>query len=332
MKVFVSWSGENSREIAEKLVRSLNDIFAEDKEFETFISAENIEGGKAWFEVIRDKLKECDRAIICCTPENVDAPWINFEAGASIMNFEKEGQVIPYLIGFEATDKKSPLSNLHAIKHSSEGFKKLVQDLAKYVKTKYSKKTLVSLIEHSYRENFDNRTIKAIIRGYNEKRIFSTKDIYPEVPKMVKKRSVFLSSPMASLNDDEYEKFHTQMLLVQAAIKKECKSRQVFYPGQNIEKSERFEGKQKAIDKNFIKLKECEYLVVIYPEMLTSSVLVEVGYALALSKKIIIFVKNKEDLPYILQEADKSINNVNLYTYTEVEDIRIKRNGPSFLN
>lgn len=37
------------------------------------------------------------------------------------MNFEKEGQVIPYLVGFNATDKKSPLSNLHAIQHSSAG-------------------------------------------------------------------------------------------------------------------------------------------------------------------------------------------------------------------
>lgn len=125
MKIFISWSGENSQKIAKQLAKALKDIFSDNAEFETFISAENIEGGKAWFEAIRKELKVCDRAIICCTPENVNAPWINFEAGASLMNFEREGQVIPYLVGFSATDKKSPLSNLHAIQHSEEGFQNL---------------------------------------------------------------------------------------------------------------------------------------------------------------------------------------------------------------
>ena len=333
MKVFISWSGENSQKIAKKLAKALKDIFSDNSEFETFISAENIEGGKAWFEAIRKELKVCDRAIICCTPENVDTSWINFEAGASLMNFEREGQVIPYLVGFDAIDKKSPLSNLHAIQHSSEGFKKLVRDLDKHIQSKYTSKALISVAEHCYRENFDCRTMKSIIKGYNEKKVITAKNIYPEIPKMVKRKSVFLSSPMASLEDDEYEQFQDQMLRVQATIKKECKSKEVFYPGQNIEKVERFEGKQKAINKNFARLKECEYLLVIYPEALTSSVLVEIGYAMALSKKIIVFVRDRNNLPYILQEADKSIGNINMYTYTDVSEIidKIKSNGPSFL-
>lgn len=249
------------------------------------------------------------------------------------MNFEREGQVIPYLVGFSATDKKSPLSNLHAIQHSEEGFQKLVQDLDKHMQSKYNSKTLVSVAEHCYRENFECKPMKAIVKGYDEKKVISSKDIYPETPKMVRRKSVFLSSPMASLEDDEYEQFQNQMCRIQATIKRECKSKQVFYPGQNIERVERFEGKQKAINKNFVKLKECEYLVVIYPEALTSSVLVEIGYAMALSKKIIVFVRERDNLPYILQEADKSIGNINVYTYTDVQEIidRIVSNGPSFL-
>jgi hypothetical protein len=53
---------------------------------------------------------------------------------------------------------------------------------------------------------------------------------------------------------------------------------------------------------------------------------------IALSKKIKIFTKDKNALPYILKEADKALDNLKIYIYREYSDITkiICRNGRDF--
>ena len=79
MKVFVSWSGELSKEIAEVLKKWIPCII---QSVEVFYSPEDIEKGDNWDATISSELSECNYGIICLTPENTMAPWINFEAGA----------------------------------------------------------------------------------------------------------------------------------------------------------------------------------------------------------------------------------------------------------
>ena len=61
------------------------------------------------------------------------------------------------------------------------------------------------------------------------------------------------------------------------------------------------------------RLQECEYVLCIYPQKLASSVLVELGYAIALRRKCIVVTKNRKDLPYILKEADRRVNYFKVY-------------------
>lgn len=334
MKVFLSWSGENSKSVAKALKRALISVFEEVDKFEVFLSEETILSGADWFAEIKKELKKSDCSIICCTPENYKAPWINFEAGAGLMDFE-EKHVIPYLVGIQSLENKLPLSNLHCINHSKAGFKKLVCDINEIEKvSNLKKKQLEDCAGVAFDRFLSEKSIKKIVKLYDTKEVIKVDDIYPNDFKMYRKKNVFISSPMASIEDPtEYQKFQKDMKQIQNALKISCKVKNVYYPGENIEGKERFEGKKKAINNNFHKLKECEYLLVVYPKALVTSVLVEIGYAIALSKKIIVFVKNKNDLPYILKEADKSINNLHLYTYNDMKDIlyQIESNGTSFL-
>lgn len=45
------------------------------------------------------------------------------------------------------------------------------------MQSKYNSKTLVSVAEHCYRENFECKPMKAIVKGYDEKKVISSKDI-----------------------------------------------------------------------------------------------------------------------------------------------------------
>lgn len=52
-----------------------------------------------------------------------------------------------------------------------------------------------------------------------------------------------------------------------------------------------------------------------------SSVLVEIGYAIALMKKTIIFVKQISDLPFMLEKANLRNTNIKTYTYKDNSEL-----------
>lgn len=108
--VFLSWSGPRSRKMAEVLHGFLRRVIQSARPFH---SDKDIESGAFWDEVIRTHLKTVKFAIICCTPENISAPWLNYEAGALAEGLD--GCTAPLLLGARPEALKvSPLSRLQA--------------------------------------------------------------------------------------------------------------------------------------------------------------------------------------------------------------------------
>ena len=48
---------------------------------DVFVS-DDIDKGATWFESIEDRLEKADAGIVCLTAENLNSPWMHFEAGA----------------------------------------------------------------------------------------------------------------------------------------------------------------------------------------------------------------------------------------------------------
>lgn len=78
MKLFLSWSGPASHKIAETFREWLPLIL---QHVEPYISSE-INKGARWTSDIALELQSSNFGLIFVTPENRDAPWIMFEAGA----------------------------------------------------------------------------------------------------------------------------------------------------------------------------------------------------------------------------------------------------------
>lgn len=95
MKIFISWSGNRSKAVAHALRQWLPDVI---QSIKPWVSAEDIDAGARWSQIVADQLAETKFGIICVTPENQTAPWILFEAGALAKTVEKT-YVCPYLIG-----------------------------------------------------------------------------------------------------------------------------------------------------------------------------------------------------------------------------------------
>ena len=79
MKVFISWSGETSKGLAEALREWLPAVI---QAVNPYFSPDDVSKGSRWSSEISKELEDSAIGIICLTKENLEAPWIMFEAGA----------------------------------------------------------------------------------------------------------------------------------------------------------------------------------------------------------------------------------------------------------
>ena len=127
MKVFISWSGILSRRAAETLREWLPNVL---QAVEPWMSAEDIEKGARWSSEVATELSSTKAGILCVTPDNLEAPWLNFEAGALSKTLEKTF-VSPYLINLRPSDLKGPLVQFQATEANKLDTRRLVGTLNK---------------------------------------------------------------------------------------------------------------------------------------------------------------------------------------------------------
>src|SRR5262245_52493556 len=79
MKVFISWSGDRSRQLAEALKWWLRAVI---QRLEPWLSTEDLQKGTKWGGLLSAALETTDVGIVCVTRENCSSAWLLFEAGA----------------------------------------------------------------------------------------------------------------------------------------------------------------------------------------------------------------------------------------------------------
>lgn len=110
MRVFISWSGKQSQQIALALKEWLPSVI---QALDPWVSSADIDKGEGWFSSIADSLVHSNgMGIFCLTPDNVQAPWMAFEAGALAVH--DRGRVATFLHGVRADGIKPPLGLFQA--------------------------------------------------------------------------------------------------------------------------------------------------------------------------------------------------------------------------
>ena len=138
MDVFISWSGESGKVIAEALHDWMGKIF---HKMTFWYAGRNIHAGAAWLPELLKQLKKSRVGILCLTPENMTAPWLIFEAGA-IWKSLKLSRVVPYCYDLNPDDLDEPLKYLQGVRADKAGTFKLVKSLNEIYEQKYTEKQL----------------------------------------------------------------------------------------------------------------------------------------------------------------------------------------------
>jgi hypothetical protein len=192
MKVFISWSGERSKIIAEAvnwlLPRIINTI-------DPWVSSEGIDPGSRWSPEIASQLERTDFGIICLTNDNLDSPWIHFEAGA-LSKFIDKAFVIPLLFENKIKDVTGPLSQFQAKTMTKANIKSIIYKIYDVSRTNKEISFNVAIIDEAldkYWGEFENRisSIPKIVNSeINERK---DEDVLGEILEIVRTlRNVYL--------------------------------------------------------------------------------------------------------------------------------------------
>ena len=125
MNIFISWSGQLSKQIGEVFKDWMPTVI---QCIKPYFTPSDIEKGAKWENEISKKLSECNVGIIILTKENLKSQWIMFEAGALSNKLDKS-KVCPILIGLDNPDLTGPLSTFQTTKFNQDDIKQLMSNI-----------------------------------------------------------------------------------------------------------------------------------------------------------------------------------------------------------
>lgn len=121
-RVFISWSGNLSKQIGEAIKKWLPVTL---QFVEPYFSPDDIDKGTRWEESIGRELRDSDVGITCLTRESKERPWLLFEAGALFKGLSKS-RVCTVLFDLKEAEVKFPLAMFQHTRFEKEDFKKLI--------------------------------------------------------------------------------------------------------------------------------------------------------------------------------------------------------------
>jgi TIR domain len=123
--VFISWSGDRSKQVAAALRDWLGDVI---QGVTLWMSDQDIKSGSRWLAEIGSTLERARFGVICLTPENTEAPWLLFEAGALARSLD-ESRVCPYVYGMDKSSVQLPIGQFHSEHADRQGTRALLASI-----------------------------------------------------------------------------------------------------------------------------------------------------------------------------------------------------------
>lgn len=131
------------------------------------------------------------------------------------------------------------------------------------------------------------------------------------------KSKVFLSTPISGFqNKSQYIAYRENVLLLISVLKKNY---EVYCELQEILDIESYDTPQDSLRKDFNAIERADIFILLHPMRMQSSSLVELGFACALGKKLVI-VGAQNDLPYLINGlVESDYNSIIIYS-SEIND------------
>ncbi len=152
MKIFISWSGNRSKAVAETITNWLKCVI---QASDPWISTRDIDRGALWFSEINNNLKDVSIGIVCLTQENKNKPWILFETGALAKGLTTN-RVCTFLIDLNPEDLQDPLSQFNHTVPTKESIWELVKTINRCLDDNSLNRDTLQQVFDTYWPQFEN--------------------------------------------------------------------------------------------------------------------------------------------------------------------------------
>ncbi|MEM7668832.1 MAG: toll/interleukin-1 receptor domain-containing protein [Pseudomonadota bacterium] len=262
---------------------------------EVFASSDikDLPGGTPWRDALLRQLAESDLVLVLCSPDAIDNRWLYLEVGGA---WALQRPVIPIChSGLSIGQLPVQFQNFNSLEVGQDEF---------------AQRLLMSIGQHL------NLHVSPMLK-------FS--DFETQIAEVLKNRKVytfdlFVSCPMSALDKTKYKSMQAAMNQVCDVLLERQIVRTIYCATYDKGQPTDFDHPVFGTQKDFAALSESSKFVLIYPETLTSSCLVEAGFALARKIPSVYFIRNPKDLPFALRGVDSS-NGVRKQTYSEDAEI-----------
>ncbi|MCX6570517.1 MAG: TIR domain-containing protein [Candidatus Aminicenantes bacterium] len=144
MLVLISWAGSRSKHVAESFKNWLGLVI---QNVEPWISLD-IDKGSRWEGELAERLERSKIGIFCLTKDNLEAPWLLFEAGA--VSKISGAQVCTFLYDVDYADIKQPLAQFQHTKNEKDEIFKLMKTINQAVLDAGEKALAESQLEDAF--------------------------------------------------------------------------------------------------------------------------------------------------------------------------------------
>lgn len=118
----------------------------------------------------------------------------------------------------------------------------------------------------------------------------------------MKKIKLFISAPIAGFeNEEEYMEYRDKVVNLVEDIKRAVSIKDIYSAISEVNSVDAYDSPVQSAIQDLSALRESTHFILFYPKKVPSSALVELGYALAEKKKLLLIVNTRKDLPYMVQ-------------------------------
>lgn len=124
MKIFIGWSGQKGKRMAELLQDWIPTVF---HRIEPRLSEADMADGK-WHEELVEDLWLITFGIICIEPSSLHSQSLNFEAGALTGAIERK-KIVTFLLGIEEDEVTGPLSHFNFVSFDKKSIRDMIFEI-----------------------------------------------------------------------------------------------------------------------------------------------------------------------------------------------------------
>jgi len=144
--IFISWSLERSKKVAEALYEWIPMVIQSAK---PWMSSADIDKGSRGLQEMAKALDGIKVGISCLTPENLEEPWILYEAGCLSKTIDDSTRLCTYLLGgLKHQDIKPPLGQFQHTSATEKDTRVLVHTINKAVSEEPLKEKTLDAVFH----------------------------------------------------------------------------------------------------------------------------------------------------------------------------------------